>query len=165
MSRFSGLIHDFLDAECSSVSVAVYDGDCDGDPADSKAVDALAMAEKVRKAARQLGALLDRGRTADDPFLMMLAGDVARAAEEMAALRGAGRPAFRRAVARRLREVGYDAAVCQTRWRATRDVTAGNYEFIDVVTAVPASASGDTGKWFIIVDWSYVCVFVCGFMD
>lgn len=141
-------IQDFLDVECSSMKND--DGDRDGDDVISASetppastVDAAAMASKIRTAARRLRALLDRGGMADDdPFRFTLAGDVTRAAEEMAALRGA-RPAFRRAVASRLSEAGYDAAVCRTRWRAACDVAAGNYEYIDVVvTAVTAAGAG-----------------------
>ncbi|KAF0897133.1 hypothetical protein E2562_033728 [Oryza meyeriana var. granulata] len=120
------------------------------------------MANKVRKAARRIRALLDCGGTANvDPFRNMLADEVARAAEEMAALRGA-RPAFRRAVASRLSDAGYDAAVCQTRWRATREVAAGNYEFIDVVTAVTAGAgkSATAGEQRYIVDVGFAAEFV-----
>lgn len=93
-------IQDFLDVECSSMKND--DGDRDGDDVSSASetppastVDASVMASKVRTAARRLRALLDRGGMVDDPFRFTLAGDVARAAEEMAALRGA-RPAFRR---------------------------------------------------------------------
>ncbi|XP_052135148.1 uncharacterized protein LOC127753764 [Oryza glaberrima] len=138
-------IQDFLDVECSSMKND--DGDRGGDDLSSASppactVDAAAMASKVRTAARQLRALLDRDGMADDPFRFTLAVDVTRAAEEMAALRRA-RPAFRRAVASRLREAGYDAAVCRTRWLAARDVAAGNYEYIDVVvTAVTAAGAG-----------------------
>uniref|UniRef100_A0A0E0BIN7 Uncharacterized protein n=1 Tax=Oryza glumipatula TaxID=40148 RepID=A0A0E0BIN7_9ORYZ len=126
------------------------DGDPGGDDVSSASppactVDAAAMASKVRTAARQLRALLDRDGMADDPFRFTLAVDVTRAAEEMAALRRA-RPAFRRAVASRLREAGYDAAVCRTRWLAARDVAAGDYEYIDVVVTAVTAAGARAAK-------------------
>ncbi|KAL6875570.1 hypothetical protein ACP4OV_013083 [Aristida adscensionis] len=142
-SSLFNILHDFLGLGCSSTTTTTdVDQNDDGDgigaasPAGASEVpeSATTTADKTRKAATRIRALLEKA-SAGDPFRLLLAGDVDKAAGEMASLRGS-RPAFRRAVASRLREAGYDAAICQTRWRGTKDVLAGNYEYIDVVTAV-----------------------------
>ncbi|KAK8979770.1 hypothetical protein V6N11_065973 [Hibiscus sabdariffa] len=43
---------------------------------------------------------------------------------------------FRRNVMAYLREVGHNAAICKTKWSSSGGLTAGNYEFIDVVQSV-----------------------------
>ncbi|KAG8054229.1 hypothetical protein GUJ93_ZPchr0001g29714 [Zizania palustris] len=85
---------------------------------------AAAAAESVRE-------LLDPPAE-EDPFRIRLAAAVVVATEAEAALRRYGAE-FRRAVTRRLRAAGYDAGVCKSRWEASGGITAGTYEYIDVV--------------------------------
>ncbi|KAL6662206.1 hypothetical protein ACP70R_000065 [Stipagrostis hirtigluma subsp. patula] len=161
------LLHDFLGLGCSSTTTADADHDDDGDVGDAApsagASEGSDAADKTRKTAARIRTLLDKGMAGDD-FGLRLAGDVKRAAEEMASLRGS-RPAFRRAVASRLREAGYDAAICQTRWRGRKDVSAGSYEYIDVVVTAPATGSksappGPGGGRRYIVDVHFAAEFV-----
>lgn len=42
-------------------------------------------------------------------------------------------PMFRRNVMSYLRNLGYNAAICKTKWEQSGGLTAGNYEFVDVV--------------------------------
>jgi uncharacterized protein (TIGR01615 family) len=89
---------------------------------------------------------------AEDPFRIRLAAAVASAMHAEAPLRAHG-AAFRRAVMRRLRAAGYDAGVCRSRWEASGGLTAGTYEYVDVVVPGAASASkGARGAARYIVD-------------
>ncbi|WVZ67693.1 hypothetical protein U9M48_016737 [Paspalum notatum var. saurae] len=88
-----------------------------------------------RRAAASVRELLDPPAE-EDVFRIRLAAAVAAAVEAKAALRAHG-PAFRRAVARRLRGAGYDAGVCKSRWEASGGITAGTYEYVDVVAPRP----------------------------
>ncbi|KAL6839983.1 hypothetical protein ACP4OV_029793 [Aristida adscensionis] len=103
-----------------------YDSD-DGDGT-GRAAAAAAAAASVRE-------LLDPPAE-EDVFRIRLAAAVAAAMEAEAALRPHG-AAFRRAVTRRLRAAGYDAGVCKSRWEASGGITAGTYEYVDVVAPAP----------------------------
>ncbi|CAM0884322.1 unnamed protein product [Alopecurus aequalis] len=81
---------------------------------------------------------------AEDPFRIRLAAAVSAAMDAEAPLRAHG-SAFRRAVMRRLRTAGYDAGVCRSRWEASGGLTAGTYEYVDVVVPA-ASAKGTRGR-------------------
>ncbi|XP_066310552.1 uncharacterized protein [Miscanthus floridulus] len=94
---------------------------------------------RAAAAAASVRALLDP-LAEEDVFRIRLAAAVAAAMEAEAALRAHG-AAFRRAVVRRLRGAGYDAGVCRSRWEASGGITAGTYEYVDVVA--PPSASAD----------------------
>uniref|UniRef100_A0A0D9V9G6 DUF506 family protein n=1 Tax=Leersia perrieri TaxID=77586 RepID=A0A0D9V9G6_9ORYZ len=148
----SGLVQAFLETEGA---VAGEEGaaparnggggeGCDSDDGDGPER-AAAAAEAVRE-------LLDPPAE-EDPFRIRLAAAVAAAMEAEAALRRYG-AAFRRAVARRLRAAGYDAGVCKSRWEASGGVTAGTYEYVDVVVAAPAApvARRKSGSSRYIVD-------------
>ncbi|KAM3334755.1 hypothetical protein ACQJBY_029279 [Aegilops geniculata] len=85
---------------------------------------------------------------AEDPFRIRLAGAVSAALDAEAPLRGHG-AAFRRAVMRRLRAAGYDAGVCRSRWETCGNLTAGTYEYVDVV--VPAA--GKAARYIVDADF------------
>ncbi|MQM22887.1 hypothetical protein Taro_055947 [Colocasia esculenta] len=70
--------------------------------------------------------------SAADRFRRDLVGDMTKAIESVAGLRF-NRAAFRRAVMSSLRESGYNAGICKARWESHGGITAGNYEYIDVV--------------------------------
>lgn len=155
-TSLSSLVHDLhAHGSCSTTDVHPDDGNVD---AESSARDsevestAIDVADKAMKAARRVTKLLHKSLAAD-PFLQRLAGDVAQAAEEMVSHR-IGWPALRLAVAARLREGGYNAAVCQTRWRATQEVTAGNYEFIDVVTSASGKAIASSECYIVDIGFA-----------
>ncbi|CAA3019986.1 Hypothetical predicted protein [Olea europaea subsp. europaea] len=52
-----------------------------------------------------------------------------------------------------LRDKGYNAAICKTKWEKFGGVTAGNYEFIDVVRL-------DSKRYFIDLDFASKFVIV-----
>ncbi|RLM57724.1 putative plant-specific domain TIGR01615 family protein-like [Panicum miliaceum] len=158
-TSLSSLLHSFLEQGCSSSSSTTNanlgnsdEGAASPARASCEGVrpDAVAMEDKaiIKKSAERITILLDQGM-ADDSFLVRLASDVAKAAADMASLRST-RSELQRAVVFRLREEGYDAAICQTSWRATQDVSTGNYEYIDVVSMVHGKATTTSGERYIV---------------
>uniref|UniRef100_A0ACD5XJH4 Uncharacterized protein n=1 Tax=Avena sativa TaxID=4498 RepID=A0ACD5XJH4_AVESA len=97
---------------------------------------------RAAETAASVRALLDPPAN-EDPFRIMLASAVAAALHAEAPLRAHG-AAFRRAVMRRLRAAGYDAGVCRSRWESSGGLTAGTYEYVDVV--VPAAAASKSAR-------------------
>ncbi|CAL4981239.1 unnamed protein product [Urochloa decumbens] len=165
----SSLLSDFLALGCSTSggSTDVDDGDGDaasvaGASSEVAMPDALAMTLKATKVAERITSLLDKGM-AGDVFQVQLARHVEKAIGEVSSslqIQSSG-PAFRLAVVSQLREAGYNAAVCQTRWRGTRDMSAGSYEYIDVVTAVTAAAGkADADGERYIVDVRFATEFM-----
>ncbi|GJN16935.1 hypothetical protein PR202_gb03964 [Eleusine coracana subsp. coracana] len=138
----SGLVQAFLETEDAAAAAADNDApqqggdDCDSDEGDS--------------AAASVRDLLDPPAE-QDVFRIRLAAAASAAAEAEAALRSHG-AAFRRAMARRLRAAGYDSGVCRSRWEASGGVTAGTYEYVDVVVAAAASPSNTRKATRYIVD-------------
>lgn len=67
-----------------------------------------------------------------DSFRNVIFGHVIKAVEIFAFAKS-NAPVFRRNVMSYLRNLGYNAAICKTKWEQSGGLTAGNYEFIDVV--------------------------------
>jgi uncharacterized protein (TIGR01615 family) len=131
----SGLVQAFLETGASAAEPGLAPKECDSDEEDGPG--------RAAAAAASVRALLDPPAE-EDVFRIRLAAAVAAAAEAEAALRAHG-AAFRRAVARRLRGAGYDAGVCRSRWEASGGITAGAYEYVDVVAPAPAPAGAGAG--------------------
>ncbi|KAI6674395.1 hypothetical protein NL676_002301 [Syzygium grande] len=86
-----------------------------------------------------------------DSYRSLLLRHVSRAIEVFACL-WSNKPALRRNVMSYLREIGYNAAICKTKWDASGGLTAGNYEFIDVVRSEPSEGSSQN-RYFVDVDF------------
>ncbi|XP_008799562.2 uncharacterized protein LOC103714174 [Phoenix dactylifera] len=145
----SGLVHAFLlESAAGAPSAAApggYASDVGGASDDDDAGDRAAAAkETVRD-------LLDPP-VERDPFRARLVSDVLAAAEAFAGVRKNG-SAFRRAVMATLRVAGYNAGICKARWESSGGVTAGTYEYIDVVAAAAA------GEVRYIVDMEFAADF------
>ncbi|KAL3517855.1 hypothetical protein ACH5RR_020444 [Cinchona calisaya] len=67
-----------------------------------------------------------------DAFRNMLFANVTKAIEVFSCVKS-NMPVLRRNVMAFLRNLGYNAAVCKTKWETSGGLTAGNYEFIDVL--------------------------------
>ncbi|CAM0871294.1 unnamed protein product [Alopecurus aequalis] len=154
-SLSSSLIHDFLVAECSHDAADGTEDDFNDDaspasaPGDGR--------EKSRKAAERITTLL--GKVTCDRARLVLSNHVSKESEEITELRP-NRPAFRRALAGRLRAFGYDAGICHTSWPGTSEVAAGNYEYIDVIIAVTGKSTAAPGDNRYIVDVGFSAEFV-----
>ncbi|KAL6613939.1 hypothetical protein ACP70R_036209 [Stipagrostis hirtigluma subsp. patula] len=145
----SGLVQAFLETDAGAgedgagpapKGAGEYDSD-DGDGPGRAAAAAASMRELLDPPAEE------------DVFRIRLAAAVVAAMEAEAALRAHG-AAFRRAVMRRLRAAGYDAGVCKSRWEASGGITAGTYEYIDVVA--PAAAAGARSRYIVDADFRAV---------
>ncbi|KAJ4798479.1 DUF506 family protein (DUF506) [Rhynchospora pubera] len=68
-----------------------------------------------------------------DPFRVRLASAVSKATEAEKALRWEKPGLFHRAVMGRLRNLGYDAGICKSRWETVGGLTGGSHEYLDVV--------------------------------
>lgn len=67
-----------------------------------------------------------------DSFRNVVLGHVIKAVEIFSFVKS-NAPMFRRNVMSYLRNLGYNAAISKTKWEQSGGLTAGNYEFIDVV--------------------------------
>ncbi|KAJ8535641.1 hypothetical protein K7X08_023361 [Anisodus acutangulus] len=67
-----------------------------------------------------------------DLFRNVLSSHVYKALEVFSCLKS-NKSVLRRNVMMRLRDFGYNAAICKAKWESSGGLTAGNYEFIDVV--------------------------------
>ncbi|KAF8014677.1 hypothetical protein BT93_H0475 [Corymbia citriodora subsp. variegata] len=95
---------------------------------------------------------------AEDPYRNLLLDRVLRAVEAFSGL-SASESVLRRRVMSYLRETGHNAAVCKSRWESSGSVTAGNYEFIDVLSPSPASATAPVAwqqqsRYFVDLDFA-----------
>lgn len=124
-SCFSALLNDFLESAAANDDGSDHNNDSDAEIDSSIPISMssnLAVANKLRN-------LLSSHPSAD-PLRSRLVSEVKSAA---AAVRRQTGSAFRRAVMGRLRERGYNAGICKARWDGGGGLTAGSYEYIDVV--------------------------------
>ncbi|XP_028765315.1 uncharacterized protein LOC114723288 [Neltuma alba] len=86
-----------------------------------------------------------------DSHRKLLLTHVSEAIEKFAFLRG-NVSVFLRNVMAFLREKGHNAAICKTRWDSSSGVTAGNYEFIDVIQS--DASSWQSNRYFVDVGFA-----------
>lgn len=90
-----------------------------------------------------------------DSFEKMLYADVTKAMEVFSGVKS-NMTVLRRNVMAFLRNLGYNAAICKTKWESSGGLAAGNYEFIDVLRFHPPNRNTryivdlDFGKEFEI---------------
>lgn len=84
--------------------------------------------------------------TVEYPFQAKLLSHVSKAADAFSGPRS-NRSVFRRAVMTSLRDSGYNAGICKTKWETSGGLKGGSYEFVDVVR------SGG-GRYMIDVDFA-----------
>ncbi|MBA0548365.1 hypothetical protein Golob_019471 [Gossypium lobatum] len=72
-------------------------------------------------------------------------------AKDMVSVFKMDKAVFKRKVMAYLREAGYDAAICKTKWSSSGGITAGNYEFIDVMRSVSSSRQN---RYFVNLDFA-----------
>ncbi|GMI76202.1 hypothetical protein like AT3G07350 [Hibiscus trionum] len=85
-----------------------------------------------------------------DSYRNILAADVSKAMEMLSFFK-TDKSIFRRNVMVYLRQAGYNAAICKTKWSSSGGVTAGSYEFIDVVQSVSSTWQK---RYFIDLDFA-----------
>ncbi|KAL3716144.1 hypothetical protein ACJRO7_007848 [Eucalyptus globulus] len=139
----SELVHGFLEVEPDDPAASRSPSDCDSDS--DRADSAADWTDAIECALEQALA-----RNADS-YRSLLLSHVSKAIEVFSGLRS-NKPALRRNVMSYLREIGYNAAICKTKWDSSGGLTAGSYEFIDVVRPEP-SAGGCPSRHFVDVDF------------
>lgn len=86
----------------------------------------------IDNVAEVLQNVLDPFRKSDKRLRLRLYSDVMKTSEALRWLRSSG-SGYRRAVMARLREHGYNAGICKAKWEGSGALTAGNYEYVDIV--------------------------------
>ncbi|KAK7304554.1 hypothetical protein VNO77_42435 [Canavalia gladiata] len=121
----SELVHNFLHGN--------------GDSGESKENDF--DSERVESVSNFMDSVEDLLRSSNtfDSYKNLLHALVSEAAEKFAFLKERNVSVYRRNVMSFLREKGYDAAICKTRWDSSCGITAGNNEFIDMVQSGPST--------------------------
>ncbi|XP_057459150.1 uncharacterized protein LOC130749800 [Lotus japonicus] len=144
----SELVHGFLEDNSGD------DCDCDSDipvmnEFDSERVDSVAeRADSVEDLLRLNAA----STTVEDGYKNLLQQHVSEAVVKFSFVREMSDSLFRRNVMSFLRENGHNAAICKTRWESSGGgITAGNYEFIDVVRSGPSTWQS---RYFVDVDFA-----------
>lgn len=123
-SCLSDLVYGFLEP----AGEIIFSGD--NDSVESE------LNDSVSDHAESTLSLLRAAANDPDPFRAQLISDVSAAlCESQSSFSDidSSRPFLRRRVMAFLRNLGHDAAICKTKWPSSSNVTAGNYQFIDVV--------------------------------
>ena len=94
-----------------------------------------AMCDSISESVDLIGRIVENEA---DLFRNQLRVQVSRAAEIFTCLRS-NKQMMRRNVMAYLRNCGYNAAVCKTKWESSGGLSGGSYEFVDVVRGDSAS--------------------------
>ncbi|KAL2932728.1 1-(5-phosphoribosyl)-5-[(5-phosphoribosylamino)methylideneamino] imidazole-4-carboxamide isomerase [Bienertia sinuspersici] len=127
----SYLVQNFLESSSpasttNDPTLARSDSDSDSDSEDYLESDPTAMVHDV---------VFPTVYNNADPFRKQLLCHVTKAIEIFSIFRTKSKSIFNRNLMAYLREIGYNAGICKTKWDASKNgtITAGNYEFIDVL--------------------------------
>uniref|UniRef100_A0A6N2LKD4 Uncharacterized protein n=1 Tax=Salix viminalis TaxID=40686 RepID=A0A6N2LKD4_SALVM len=117
----SGLVHGFLEEEDSDFAHESFNGHGSDSERVGLVIDCTDFVEDMIRS------------SSNDSYRNLLFFHVSKAMEGFSCLRNQ-RPVLRRKVMSSLRELGHNAAICKTKWESSGGgLTAGSYEFIDVV--------------------------------
>lgn len=133
----------FLGSDVADAAEPPSDGG-DGEDSDLD----RSMCESISESVGLIGRILENER---DAFRNKLRVHVWRAAEIFACLRS-NKQMMRRNVMAYLRNCGYNAAVCKTKWESSGGLTGGSYELVDVVR-------GDSPGTRYVVDLDFAAEF------
>ncbi|XP_062022616.1 uncharacterized protein LOC133738942 [Rosa rugosa] len=145
----SELVHSFLEEEEESSSSSSSEPrspdnrDYDSDRVDSVSDRSAAVECILRYSANA------------DAYAKVLLADVAEAVEAFSCLIS-DKSALQRSVMSFLRGKGHNAAICKTKWSSAGSITAGHYEFIDVVAANSSATwrQQQSSRYFVDVDFA-----------
>lgn len=125
----SELVHDFLEDNGDSENNNSAGNEFDSERVDS-VTDCIDSVEEL---------LMLNASNVSDSYKSLLLEHASEASEKFEFLKEGNVSSHRRNAMSFLREKGHNAAICKTRWDSSGGVTAGNYEFIDVVQSGPAT--------------------------
>ncbi|KAG6571600.1 hypothetical protein SDJN03_28328, partial [Cucurbita argyrosperma subsp. sororia] len=132
----SGSESEYLVDECLSEMVVdfleEYGGGTSSWPAEDLSNVAAAAAADCTEALGEIRRMVSVNGGNVEPYRAVLVGNVQEAAE-LAAASSLNSVVSQRRLMVFLQELRYNAAMCKTKWESSRDLTSGNYEFIDVV--------------------------------
>ncbi|KAI4356328.1 hypothetical protein L6164_000358 [Bauhinia variegata] len=135
----SELVHGFLEDDNSE------EGHLAGNDLDSERVDSVSdcaeLVEEIRGSTRM---------SKTDPHRKRVLDHVSAAIENFSFLRSE-MSVLRRNVITCLKENGYNAGICKTKWDSSGGVTPGNHEFIDVVEFEPST--GKNSRYFVELEF------------
>ncbi|GMJ00683.1 hypothetical protein like AT3G07350 [Hibiscus trionum] len=132
----SELVHGFLEDQHDAAGKTGYNSDSDRVDSSLDITDSLQIIIKSTSLSKM------------DSYRNLLMAHVLRAMEMLSFFK-TDKAIFRRKVMAYLREVGHNAAICKTNWSSSGGLTAGNYEFIDVVQS--ESPTGQI-RYFVDLD-------------
>ncbi|XWS31220.1 hypothetical protein CRYUN_Cryun23aG0058700 [Craigia yunnanensis] len=135
----SELVHSFLEDDHDAAEQTGYS---DSDRVDSNLDNADSLEIIVKSIALN--------NTDTDSYRNLLMAHVLKAMEMLSFFK-TDKAIFRRKVMAYLREAGHNAAICKTKWSSSGALTAGNYEFIDVVQSVSSTWQN---RYFIDLDFA-----------
>ncbi|KAK7286841.1 hypothetical protein RJT34_22137 [Clitoria ternatea] len=133
------LVQDFLEETNDSSDSTCPDLDSERVDSVSDSIDSVEELLKLRSASN-----------ASDSYKALLHAHVSEAALKFEFLKDRNISSFKRNVMSFLREMGHNAAICKTRWDSSGGITAGNYEFVDVVQSGPSTWNQ---RYFVDLDF------------
>lgn len=131
----SGSEHDAVQDDSPFLSDLVY-GFPEDDNSKTESHENQSESEQIDSLVDGADVIKDLLRDNADSYQKLLLSQVSKAVEVFSSQ--TNRPVFRRNVTAFLRDLGHNAAICKTKWASSGGLTAGNYEFIDVVTSQSA---------------------------
>lgn len=135
----SDLVHGFLEDDAGVADSPEYDSHSERDISMSDPTDVI---EDLVNPAVMINI---------DSFRNALLAHVSNAMAVFSCARS-NKPVFRRNVMAFLRNLGYNAAICKTKWESSGGLTSGNYEFIDVVRL--ESGTSQSHRYFVDLDFA-----------
>ncbi|XWS76026.1 hypothetical protein CRYUN_Cryun01aG0142300 [Craigia yunnanensis] len=133
----SELVHSFLEDDHDAAEQTGYTSDSDRIDSNLDNTDSLEIIIK------------STSLNNTDSYRNLLMAHVLKAMEMLSFFK-TNKAIFRRKVMAYLRELGHNAAICKTKWSSSGGLTAGNYEFIDVVQSVSSTWQN---RYFIDLDF------------
>ncbi|GMJ08990.1 hypothetical protein like AT3G07350 [Hibiscus trionum] len=134
----SELVQSFLEGDRDAAEQTGYNSDSDPVGSNLDATDSLEIIIK------------STSLNSTDSYGNLLLAHVSNAIEMLSFFR-TDKAVFRRQVMAYLRQVGHNAAICKTKWSSSGGLTAGNYEFIDVVQSVSPTRQH---RYFVDLDFA-----------
>ncbi|KAL4361000.1 hypothetical protein GQ457_04G026210 [Hibiscus cannabinus] len=134
----SELVHSFLEDDRDAAEQTGYNSDSDRVHSNLDSTESLDSIIKLTSL------------NTTDSYRNLLSAHVSNAIQMLSFFR-TDKAIFRRQVMAYLRQVGHNAEICKTKWSSSGGLTAGSYEFIDVVQSVSPIRQN---RYFVDLDFA-----------